>query len=65
MFELYAKRCVDGLFFKDKFGKKQSEKQVKNYLIRKLKSGDWYMNAEEAVYYGFADAILHNWHIPQ
>ena len=65
MFELYAKRCVDGLFFKDKFGKKPSEKQVKNYLIRKLKSGDWYMNAEEAVYYGFADAILHNWHIPQ
>lgn len=65
MFELYAKRCVDGLFFKDKFGKKPSEKQVKNYLIRKLKSGDWYMNAEEAVYYGFADAILHHWHIPQ
>lgn len=65
MFELYAKRCVDGLFFKDKFGKKPSEKQVKNYLIRKLKSGDWYMNAEEAVYYGFADAVLHNWHIPQ
>ena len=65
MFELYAKRCVDGLFFKDKFGKKPSEKQVKNYLIRKLKSGDWYMNAEEAVYYGFADAILHNWHMPQ
>ena len=65
MFELYAKRCVDGLFFKDKFGKKPSEKQVKNYLIHKLKSGDWYMNAEEAVYYGFADAILHNWHIPQ
>ena len=65
MFELYAKRCVDGLFFKDKFGKKPSEKQVKNYLKRKLKSGDWYMNAEEAVYYGFADAILHNWHMPQ
>ena len=61
MFDLYAKRCVEGQFFKDKFGKKPSEKQVKQYLIRKLKSGDWYLNAEEAVYYGFADAILTDW----
>jgi hypothetical protein len=61
MFDLYAKLCVDGQFFKDKFGKKPSEKQVKQYLIRKLKSGDWYLNSEEAVYYGFADAIMTDW----
>jgi len=62
MFNIYAHRCVNGKFFFDKFGKKPSEKQVKQYLIRKLKSGDWYMDSEEAVYYGFADAIINNWH---
>lgn len=61
MFNIYAKRCVDGQFFKDKFGKKPTEKQVKQFLIRKLKSGDWYLNAEESVYYGFADAIMTDW----
>lgn len=61
MFDIYARRCVDGQFFKDKFGKKPSEKQVRQFLIRKLKSGDWYLNAEEAVYYGFADGIITSW----
>ena len=28
------------------------------YLKRKLKDGDWYLDANEAVYYGFADAVL-------
>lgn len=62
MFNIYASRCVNGKFFYEKYGKKPSEKQVKQYLIRKLKSGDWYLNAEESVYYGFADAVLKNWH---
>jgi ATP-dependent protease ClpP protease subunit len=62
MFRIYAKRCVDGQFFKDKFNnKKPTESQVRQYLIRKLKSGDWYLNAEEAIYYGFADAIMTDW----
>lgn len=65
MFNVYAKRCVNGKFFYEKFGKKPSEKQVKQFLIRKFKDGDWYLNAEEAVYYGFADAILDHWHIKQ
>lgn len=61
MFRIYAKRCVEGQFFKDKFGKKPTESQVRQFLIRKLKSGDWYLNAEEAVYYGFADSIMTDW----
>jgi len=61
MFEIYAKRCVNGQFFKDKFGKVPSEKQVQQYLMRKLKQGDWYLNAEETVYYGFADKVLNRW----
>lgn len=65
MFNIYAKRCVDGKFFAEKFGKKPSEKQVKQYLIRKFKSGDWYMSANDATYYGFADTILKNWHFTE
>ena len=62
MFSIYASRCVNGKFFYEKFGKKPSEKQVKQFLIRKLKSGDWYMHSDEAVYYGFADSVLKDWH---
>jgi ATP-dependent protease ClpP protease subunit len=65
MLEIYAKRSVDGPFYKDKFGKKPSHKQVKQFLSRKLKSGDWYLNSTEALYYGFADAIITNWHTTQ
>jgi ATP-dependent protease ClpP protease subunit len=62
MFDIYSHRCVNGKFFYEKFGKKPTEKQVKQFLIRKLKSGDWYMNAQEAVYYGFADMLIKDWH---
>lgn len=62
MFNIYASRCVNGKFFYEKFGKKPSEKQVKQFLIRKFKSGDWYLHADEAIYYGFADAIIKDWH---
>lgn len=65
MFEIYAKRCSNGKFFYEKFGKKPSDKQVKQFLIRKLKHGDWYLNATDAIYYGFADAIINNWHNAQ
>lgn len=63
MFNIYASKCVNGKFFYDKFGKKPSEKQVKQFLIRKLKSGDWYLDAEQTVYFGFADLILQDWHM--
>lgn len=62
MFDIYASKCVNGEFFYNKFGKKPSEKQVKQFLARKLKSGDWYLDAEQAVYYGFADTVLRDWH---
>ena len=50
--------CVGGKFFKDKYGSKPEVDKVKNYLTRKLKSGDWYITADEAVYYGFADEVI-------
>lgn len=55
MMLIYATRCVDGKFFKEK---KYSIEQVKKYLYKKFKDGDWYLSPEEAVYYGFADGVL-------
>lgn len=55
MIEIYANRCINGLYFKEK---KYTVDQVKKYLCKKLKDGDWYMKPEDAVYYGFADGVL-------
>ncbi len=61
MMDIYSNSCVDGKFFKDKYGSKPEVDKVKNFLYRKLKSGDWYITADEAVYYGFADKVINNW----
>ncbi len=57
MFDIYAEKCVHGKFFKEHYKLPTAEK-VKAFLKRKLKSGDWYLNANEAVYYGFADGVV-------
>lgn len=58
MMNLYSKRCVKGKYFKEN---NYDQDKVKKFLYRKLKSGDWYMDAKEAVYYGFADGIIAKW----
>jgi ATP-dependent protease ClpP protease subunit len=57
MMDIYAFRCKSAKYFKEKWDEVTEEK-VKNYLKRKLKDGDWYTTAYEAVYYGFADEVL-------
>ena len=57
MLDVYTDACCEGKYFKEKYTDPTQEK-VKNYLKRKLKDGDWYLDANEAVYYGFADAVL-------
>ena len=54
MVEIYAERCVKAKFFKDR---EDSTSKVKAYIKRKLDKGDWYMTAEEAIYYGFVDGV--------
>jgi ATP-dependent protease ClpP protease subunit len=61
MFDIYASKCVNGQYFKDKFGKKPTEKQVKQFLIKKFKDGNWYLTSEEATYYGFCDGVIKDW----
>ena len=58
MLNIYAEKCMSGKFFKDQY-KSLTKDKVKNYLAKMMKNkSDWYMSAEEAVYYGFADGIL-------
>jgi len=65
----FEKRCIEtmmdiytSVFLKSKYYKEsikpQTERKAKAFLNRKLKEGDWYLNANEAVYYGFADGVL-------
>ncbi len=55
MINIYANRVTESEFAKER-GYNLSK--VKAFIKRKMEKGDWYMNAEEAVYYGFADRIL-------
>jgi ATP-dependent protease ClpP protease subunit len=56
MLDIFAKRAKNGKFFKDR---NYSESKIKTYIDRKIKDkSDWYLGAEEAVYYGLADGIL-------
>lgn len=57
MLDIYTEKCVKGKFFKEHYKQVTSDK-VKGYIRRKLRSGDWYLNAHESVYYGFADAVI-------
>ena len=55
MMDIYASRCMKGAYFKEK---NYNTDQVKKYLYRRFKQGDWYMDPEDAVHYGFADGVL-------
>lgn len=57
MLDIYGNKCLSGKYFRESYTDLNLEK-VKNYLKRKLKDGDWYLNANESVYYGFADYVL-------
>lgn len=56
MLQVFARRAKVGPFFAER---NYSESKIKAYIDRKIKDkSDWYMPAEEAIYYGFADFIL-------
>ena len=58
MLEIYTDVCVQGNFFKEHY-KSLTREKVKGYITRKMKSrGDWYLSAEEAIDFGFADGII-------
>ena len=56
MVEIYAEKCHRcGAFFVDRG---DSLGKVKTYIKRKMKDGDWYLNADQALDYGFIDKIM-------
>jgi ATP-dependent protease ClpP protease subunit len=55
--DVYTLAFMNGRYFKEKY-KAPTYSKARSYILKKLKSGDWYLDAEEAVYYGFADGIL-------
>lgn len=57
MLDIYAGSCITGKFFKEKYAK-PDVKKIKHFISKKLQDGDWYMTAEQAVYYGFADKVV-------
>jgi len=57
MLNIYAESCAGGKFFTEQIPK-PSPGKIKAFLKRKFKDGDWYLDAEECVYYGFADGVF-------
>lgn len=57
MIDIYAGGLIKSKFFKENYTDGTIEK-ARNFYLRKLKNGDWYMTPEEAVYYGMCDAVL-------
>lgn len=56
MLEIFAQRAVLGKYFKDR---NYGLRKTINFIDSKIKqTSDWYLSAEEAIYYGFADGIL-------
>jgi ATP-dependent protease ClpP protease subunit len=54
LLDIYAEKCRNSEIFKGK-----TKDEIKVFLDNKLKQrGDWYLNPEDAVKYGFADYIL-------
>jgi ATP-dependent protease ClpP protease subunit len=57
MLDIFAKRAVEGPYFKKR--KSTTIQSVRSFLDKKLKEKvDWYLDSEEAVWYGLADAVL-------
>lgn len=57
MLRIFAERAVDGEFFKKK--KSSTVDTAYAFFDKTLKDKvDWYLNAEEAVFYGLSDGIL-------
>lgn len=55
MVDIYAERChKSGAFFKERG---DSLGKVKAYIKRKMKDGDWYLNSDQCLDFGFVDTI--------
>jgi ATP-dependent protease ClpP protease subunit len=57
MLTIFSERAIEGPYFKKR--KSTTLQTVYNFFDKKLKEKvDWYLDAEESVWYGLADSIL-------
>ena len=61
MIDIYLNCIEKSKFYKEGL-KSPSSRKAKSFLLKKMHSGDWFLDAEEAVYYGFADGVLGSKH---
>ena len=62
-YELYADKCKDGPFFKER---NYTASKTRLYLIDRInKKHDWYLTPEEAKYYGFIDGVIGDTQYPE
>lgn len=55
MLNIFSSKCSEtGEFFKER---NYNFSKIKQYIKRKMKDGDWYLVANDAVQFGFADGI--------
>ena len=59
MLGIYSNVFIKSKVFKENYKGGTIEK-ARNYLMRKMKNGDWYLGARGAVDHGFADYVLDN-----
>lgn len=58
MLDIYAHRCIQGEYFQRRY-KSLTLDKVKEFLKKKMEQKvDWWITAEEAVYYGFYDGVM-------
>ena len=56
--QIFAKRAIMGEYFQEKGW---GVDKIISWIDKKIKDkSDWFLSAEEAVYYGFADGVLGN-----
>lgn len=55
MYDVYAERCVNGQFFVEKGLDKDATARYLEKMVDK--HSEWWLTAEDAIYYGFADEI--------
>lgn len=56
MFDIYLEGLLESKWAKEKYGE-PTERQVRSFLNRKMKDGDWYLFGNDIVHYGFADEV--------
>jgi len=56
MLQVFGERAVNGKYFRER---KYSLRRTMNFIDAKIRqAGDWFLTADEAVYYGFADGVM-------